>query len=239
MPHVTVLIVAALAIFAGATVQGTVGLGVSLVGAPIIALADPALVPGAVLIVAAAMTLLSLAREWRHVQLRGAGWVVAGRVMGTFGGLWVVATLPERGLGLAVGVMVLVAVAVTARTGGIPRRRATMLAAGTVSGVTGTATSIGGPPIALLYQDAGGPRIRATLAALFCVGAVFSLVTLAVTGQLHAGQVATGVLMLPPLFGGFLASGPLRRHVDAGRARAALLITVSVSATVLIVHSAV
>ena len=49
--------------------------------------------------------------------------------------------------------------------------RSTLVAAGLVSGVAGTATSIGGPPMAILYQHRPPRQIRTTLAVYFMVGA--------------------------------------------------------------------
>ena len=46
----------------------------------------------------------------------------------------------------------------------------------------GTASSIGGAPVALVYQHAGGPRTRATLASIFVFGTVISIGTLAIAG---------------------------------------------------------
>lgn len=60
--------------------------------------------------------------------------------------------------------MVLVAVALTGRVVRVPRRPGPLVGAGVVSRVTGTATSIGGSPLALMYQHESGPRVRATLA---------------------------------------------------------------------------
>src|SRR5690606_39990084 len=60
----------------------------------------------------------------------------------------------------------------------LPVHRSTQLAAGMVSGTTGTAAGIGGPPIALLYQHRAGPVVRSTLSATFLVGTVLSFTVL-------------------------------------------------------------
>src|SRR3546814_11444064 len=101
----------------------------------------------------------------------------------------------------------------------LPVRPSTQLVAGVVSGVTGTAAGIGGPPLALLYQHRPGSTIRSTLAAAFLVGTALSLATLAVAGEVGASQVLLG-LGLPPLvvvgsltgrrFHDWLPQGPLR-----------------------------
>jgi uncharacterized protein len=113
----------------------------------------------------------------------------------------------------------------------------TLATAGVIAGTTGTATSIGGPPLALLYQREPGPEVRATLAAFFTIGALLSLITLAAVDQLPADQVIAGLALTPFALAGFLIAGPVRRYLDAGRLRTGILIVTSASAVALIVRS--
>src|SRR3546814_12225619 len=75
----------------------------------------------------------------------------------------------------------------------LPVRPSTQLVAGVVSGVTGTAAGIGGPPLALLYQHRPGSTIRSTLAAAFLVATALSLATLAVAGEVGSSRVLLGL----------------------------------------------
>ncbi|GGM78102.1 hypothetical protein GCM10010106_25800 [Thermopolyspora flexuosa] len=186
------LLLAGVAVFAGAVVQGAAGFGPALVAAPVVMLLDPSVMPGAVQVVALVLPLCSLAAEWRHVDWRGVGRALLGRVPGAVVGVWVVKAASPQALAVIVGVMVLVAVVLTARTVTVPRTPRTLAVAGAVSGVTGTATSIGGPPIALVHRHATGPRIRATLAMYFVVGAVLSLGALAAGGECRRGRCSPG-----------------------------------------------
>lgn len=233
------LIIAGGAVLVGSAVQGSIGLGLGLIAAPVVSLLDPTLIPGTVLITTALLPALTLAGEWRHVDLRGVSWALAGRFVGTVGGVWVVAVLTPQALGGLVGLIVLVAVALTVSTVRVRPTRVTLTAAGLVSGVAGTATSIGGPPVALVYQHDPGPRVRSTLSAYFVVGVLVSLGALALGGQLEQRDVVTGLTLLPFVVVGFLLARPLRRAVDGHRLRAALLIVVTVSSVVLIIQSLV
>jgi uncharacterized membrane protein YfcA len=237
MLDVTFLIIAGGAVLVSAAVQTGVGLGLGLVAAPVVSLLDPTLMPGSVLITTALLPVLTLSAEWRHIDLRGMSWALAGRLVGTGAGVWVVATLAPRALALLVGTMVLVAVLPTATSVRVRPTPATLSFAGVISGVSGTATSIGGPPIALVYQHDPGPRVRSTLGAYFLVGVVVSLAALAFAGQLDSRDVAAGAVLLPFVLAGFLLARPLRRVVDGHVLRAALLAVVTVSGVVLIVQS--
>jgi uncharacterized membrane protein YfcA len=231
------LVVLAAAVTAGALVQGTIGLGLGLVAAPVVTLADASLMPELMLWLAAALPVLTLAREGRHADGRGLSWALVGRVPGTVLGVAVVAVASDRFLGLAVGTMVLAAVALSLRDVRVRVGRRSLLTAGLVGGVTGTATSIGGPPMALLYQHRPGKEVRATLAGYFCAGALLSLAGLAVAGEVRARELLLAMALLPCLGVGFALSGPLRRHVDAGRIRAAILAVCAASALALVVRS--
>jgi uncharacterized membrane protein YfcA len=233
-----VLAVLALAIVAGALVQGMLGLGLGLVAAPVVTLVDASLMPEVMLWLAAVLPLLTLAKEWRHADVRGLSWSLAGRVPGTFAGVAVVALASDRVLGIAVGSMVLCAVALSVHEVRVRVTPATLLGAGCLSGVAGTATSIGGPPLALLYQHHPGPVVRATLAVYFCVGALLSLGGLAVVGEVRARELLVALALVPCLAVGFALSGPLRRRVDAGRTRTAILAVCAASALVLVARSA-
>ena len=114
-------------------------------------------------------------REGRHADGRGWRWALLGRIPGTVLGVAVVAVASDRAswawrwAGWS-----------SSRSGcrcGRSRSRIgrrSLVTAGLIGGVTGTATSDGGPPLALLYQHRPGREVRATLAAYFCAGALLS-----------------------------------------------------------------
>jgi uncharacterized membrane protein YfcA len=230
------LILASLAVFVGAIVQGGVGFGLGLVGAPVLTILDPGLMPGAIQVVNLTLPLLTLAAEWRKVDWRGLGFAVLGRIPGSVIGAFIIVYISVHSRGIFVAVMVLLAVALTARALSVPRNGVTVTSAGFVSGITGTATGIGGPPIALVYQNAKGPQIRATLAMFFFLSAAQSLAILAMVDELPGRALGTGAVLIVPMVLGFLVSGRLRRYLDGGKVRAAVLVVAAASAVALIVQ---
>jgi uncharacterized membrane protein YfcA len=236
-PAIALIAAAGLFVALGGFVQSGVGLGLGLIGAPVVTLLDPALMPGAMLVAGASLPALILARELLHADWPGVSWALAGRMAGTVGGIWVLAVVSLRALGIVIGGMVLAVVALSAREAVVPRNRVTLVTAGVISGVTGTATSIGGPPVALLYQNEAGPRVRATLSVFFSVGNSVALAALAVTGHLPGRDVLAGLVFAACAAAGFVAAAGLRRFLDAGRTRTAVLAAAAGSALILIVHS--
>ncbi|HLR85541.1 MAG TPA: sulfite exporter TauE/SafE family protein [Nocardioidaceae bacterium] len=230
-------VVLAVALFLGATVQGVVGLGVGLVLAPIAGLVDPAMLPGVPLWMALVLPMLTLSRDWRDIDWSGLVWAVPARAPGTAVGVGVVALASDRLIGLAVGAMVLIAIGLSIWTFELRVNRTNLVSAGILSGVTGTATSIGGPPIALVYQHRDPQQVRATLGLYFLLGAVFSIVGLGVTGNLNERDARLALALLPLLLLGFATALIVRRFVPAKQVRIAMLAVCAASSFTLVVRS--
>ena len=223
----------------GAMIQGVVGLGLGLVGAPVVALLEPALMPGLMLLLAMLLPVVTLWNEREGIDWSGLAWALPVRVPGTAVGVWLVAVLSDRLLGVAVGVMVLTAVLLTARAVEFPLNRASLSIAGFVSGITGTATSIGGPPLAILYQRQPPRVVRTTLAVYFLIGAALSIVGLLFTGEMTRDEVLLASLLIPTLIVGGLLARPLRDRLAGPAFRAGVLVVCGASAVTLLVRSVV
>jgi uncharacterized membrane protein YfcA len=229
-----VIVLAGLAVALGALVQGTVGFGLALVAAPFLALIDPTLVPVPLMLVSGVHAVLALIREHAHTDWAGVGWALLGRLPGIALGALAVATLPRRGFLALVAVTVLACVALSA-TRWRPRPTVpALLTGGLASGVGGTAASIGGPPVALLYQDQHGARVRATMAAYFTAGTVLSFVGLLLAGQVSVDGLGEAAALLPFMAAGFLLSSPARRLLDHGWTRPTVLAVSAAAALVLL-----
>ncbi|MFP4132412.1 MAG: TSUP family transporter, partial [Thiohalospira sp.] len=136
-------LLASLVLVGGAIVQGSVGFGVALLGAPLLFLIDPALVPAPMLIAGLFLPALILIRDRAGLEMGPVAWAVPGFMVGAILASGVVAALPEGGLALVFGSLVLLAVALSA-LGWAPRhpRRGHLAAAGTLAGFMATATSV-------------------------------------------------------------------------------------------------
>lgn len=225
---------AALVVAVGACLQGSVGFGFGSFAAPLLAIIDRDLVPGPLLAVALPLTLLIAARDHETLDLRAVRWAIVGRLPGTALGVAAVAALPADGLTITFCLLVLLAVALSLSGRRLRPTPRTLVGAGLASGIMGTATSIGAPPLALVYQDAPGARLRATLAGFFVVGASLSVAGLALAGELRGGEVRSATVLLVPVVAGFVASRPAARVLDAGWTRPAVLAVSSASALFLL-----
>jgi uncharacterized membrane protein YfcA len=212
-------VVVEVVVVVGSVLQGAVGFGLGLLGAPLLVILDPSLVPGPLLAAALFLSVLVAFREHRAIDLRGVSWALVGRVPGTFLGAVVVAAIPRRETSLLVGAMVLVAVALVGTGARVARSRPALFGAGTLSGFMATTSSVGGPPIALLYQDTEGGRVRGTLPVSF-VGLVISRGALLVG---RFGSLRDPLSFLPSAVLVGFALGENRGGSRSGHTRKAIL----------------
>lgn len=228
------IIIAGLVVLVGALVQGAVGYGMALVSAPLLALVDPRLVPVPLILLTSVHAVLAVIRDGRHADWSGIGWAMLGRLPGTGLGVLAVVALSQWVFSLVVGLSVLACVALSLLSWRPRPRPGSLLLAGLASGAGGTAASIGGPPIALLYQNAAGPRVRGTIGGYFVLGSVTSIAALAAAGQVTAESLTSTALLTPFLLVGFALSGPVHRFLDSGWTRRAVLAVAAASAVLLI-----
>ncbi len=111
-----------------------------------------------------------------------------------------------------------------------------LVVAGALSGIMGTIASIGGLPVAMVYQDAKGTRLRATLSSFFWIGTIMSLVALRAVGRFGAYEVRLTLLLVPSMMLGYVISQWTKRLVDRGRTRVAVLLVAAISGILVIVR---
>lgn len=206
----------------------------ALLTTPVLALVDPAFVPVPLLLVNLPLSALVAVRERGAVDRAALPFALAGRVVGTVAGTLVVAAVSTHTLQVVVALVVLGAVAASAGGPAVAPGPRTLVGAGFASGVTGTTASLGGPPIALLYRDAPGARLRSTLAVYFLVGSTLSIAGLALAGVVTRHTLVLGAILVPGTLFGFALSSAVAPHVDRRGLRAAVLATSGISALVLL-----
>jgi hypothetical protein len=232
----TDILLASFVVFTGALIQGSIGFGVNVVGGPILVLIDPHLVPGPALAIGFFLTILVGVRDRAGIDRTGFVWVFLGRIPTSIAAALLVAVLPARGVAISLGVAVLIAVGMSALGWRVERTPATLFSAGAVSGVMGTVSAIGGPPIAMLYQDVSGREVRGTLSAMFAVGTVISMTFLALVGRFGADEILASVALVPAVVAGFSVSRFVTPWVDRGFVRPAILILCAASAVAAILR---
>nr|WP_310278486.1 sulfite exporter TauE/SafE family protein [Haloactinomyces albus] len=228
------LAVAAVAVTVASFVQGTTGLGFALILAPVIGILQPNLLPVFLLMLMIPLNAYIAWRERGSLDTSGAGWVTGGRFVGTFGGLWVLAVIPMGKLNLLIGTATVLAVLITLLAPAFTPGRRAFVTAGAITGVAETATGVGGPPLALVYQHRPAPVLRSTVAICFVAGEVISLSLLLATGTVQAQQLRSAALLLPALVVGAVLSRYVHHRLDGAWMRRVVLAFALVSGLTLL-----
>lgn len=218
-----------------ALVQGSIGFGSALLAAPLLALLNPALLPAPVTLASLVLTVLLAVRDREGIHLAGVVWPLVARLPGSALGALLLTLVAASDLKLLYGMLIVTGVMIMAFGPPVRPTRRALLVAGFVSGVMGTSSSIGGPPMALVYQHESGSRLRGTLSGYFTAGAVISLVMLACVGRLGVAELVSSAALVPGGVLGFLLSRPLARYLDQGLLRPVVLWAAGLAGALLVV----
>jgi uncharacterized protein len=221
-PTWAVLLAVGAAIAAGGF-QSSLGFGAAFVLVPALAVVAPDLLPGAVVVAIVPLSVVMVATQHRGLDLRAVGRVTVGRLPGIALGGVVVALLSQRALTVAIAVILLLAVVSVGSGWHLEVSRTTEMVAGVVSGLTGTAAALGGPPLALLYRGTAGAVMRPTLAGVWLVGSLPVLASLQLAGSLTGAQVRAGGLLGIGTVAGLALARPLVARLPDTTLRGAVL----------------
>lgn len=232
------VVVMGLIVLVGAFVQSSVGLGLGMLGAPLIALIQPQLVPTMLLLLAIPVSTGVLLMERHHINWRVVAWALPARIPGTILGVWLATAFSHRVLSIVVAVMVLGAVWLTVHTVEVKQTPVTLFGAGLAAATSGTAVAIGGPPLAIVMAHRPPREVRGTLSLFFAVGSLMSIGWFWIQGELPHSSVVLAGVYLPVLAVAFVAGTWANHSIPRESFRRGVLILCAVSALVLLVKSA-
>ena len=231
------LLLAMLLIFMGSFVQCSIGFGLAIVTAPLLFLLSPNYVPAPIVLVALFLSLFNTYRYRQSISLRGLGAAIAGRVPGSLlGGLILYIAHPDH-LGVWIGIIVMLGVLTSLLPVRIQPTGPRLLVAGFLSGVFGTTTAIGGPPMALLLQHQESNHIRANLSAFFLFSSLLSLLIQIPAGYMSVHHLKLTLPLLPAAFFGYWLAGRFVTRIPKHYLRAISLWVCAISAMTAILTS--
>jgi hypothetical protein len=224
MLGIEVLLPATAAVIFGSILQASVGYGFALIVVPILLALDPNLVPAPLII--ASLALMSWVAFKNRFSLSGHSvWtVLLGLAIGAPIGAILLLNVGASTLAVFVCLLVSIGLLCSILEITVPITKINQFFAGLASNVFGTATGLGGVPLALLYQNESGGRIRAVLSTTFLVGSLMSLVALGSTEQLGETDLYLGLCLVPGVFIGSIAGQKIAPLIDKGYSRVAILI---------------
>lgn len=217
----------------GAIVQFGLGMGFGVVASPIMALIEPKLVPIPALYIGlftsfgAAYSARSTI-SWPEVRL-----FALGRLIGSAAASLVLISLTnEKHFLLFFGCTILIALGLNVAGLRIPFNNWTLFLISKISGFMATITSVGGPPVALLYASRTAES-RGTIGAFFTFGSLFALAALYLSGWAGWEETLYTLFLIPPVVTGMLLAQRLKGRLDH-RFRT-ILLTLSALASVTLI----
>jgi uncharacterized membrane protein YfcA len=232
-------VIAILIVFVAAAIQGIVGIGFAIVTVPLLSLIDPVMAPVPTLLVTLPLTITMFWSERHAVDVGGIWWIIAGRVPGAAIGVWLLTIASDRALDVMIALFVLSGVAALGAGVTLRHDPPTKFGVGVFSGTSALVSSIGGPPVALLYKDQQGPAIRASTSAVFTFGISITIVSRILAGEMRATDVQLAAVFFPALVLGYIVSRRLRHRIDAMWIRRAILVLSALAAVSLLVRAAI
>jgi len=189
-----------------AVLQSVSGIGLALVAAPVLVLIDADFLPGPILTMGCCLSALTTWRYRRTLHLGDTLLALYGRIPGSLTGLVLLSMAPQSAISLGFGVLIIASVILSYRRVTVEASRNNLLVAGFFSGMMGTTTSVGGPPMALVYQNSDPETVRAQLGFYFLIGTGLSIMLLAVSGNYSMRQLGLVIPLVPAVILGFLMS---------------------------------
>jgi uncharacterized protein len=207
-------------LFAAAFIRSALGFGDAVVAMPLLAMAlGLRTATPLVAFVGPTISILILARDWRRVEFRSAGPLIAATLLGIPVGIYGLARLPEAPLKIALGsVILLYGLSGLARPGTRLERERTAFPwiVGWTAGVLGGAYNTNGPPVVAYGMLRGWPpeSFRATLQGYFLPTGLAILAGHGLAGLWTGTVLTTYLYSLPAIVLGVLLGGLLNKKLS-------------------------
>lgn len=224
--------------FLGVLIQSSIGIGLALFAAPLLYFIDPGFVPGPILISGFILSFLIVIRNRQSLQYKRVTPAIIARIPGSYVGLAILLVLPKPWLQIFFGATLLVTVVLSFRMFRIRMTKLNVTLAGFFSGLLGTATSIGGPPIALVYTGINPDKARGELAFYFLFSTPISIGILSFSGYMTSEDYQLTLLMMPGVISGFIVSKYAQHYLSESRFRNIILWVSAISACFLLCQGA-
>ncbi len=217
------IVLAIAAVAGGAIVQGSVGVGLSLVAAPALVTIDPTFIPGPLLIVGQIVGIRHIIVEGKHIDWRAIRHALWGLPLGIAGGLAVVELVPVGILAILVGALTAVSALVLLAGFRLRQTRRSEIAGGLTCSFGGMAASLPGAPLGICFSEMRPTVLRSTSSLYIGIVGVVGIGLLAARGRFGLHELTLVGYMVPGMFIGLAISRLVRPMLDRSWFRPAVL----------------
>jgi len=231
------LLLAAIVITIASVVQRVSGVGGGFIAVPLLAMIDLAYVPGALIFATLVLSTPMAWQERQAIDYHNVPAILVAFIPGAVIGAWTLSMISPDRLGLVFGLVILLAVFITASGLHVPLNRRTGSVAGLVAGIMGGSSGIGAPVLAILYHRQSAPTLRATLALLYTCCSLLILIALGIFGNFGRGEFFTGLWLMPGFIVGYVLGSFLAQRLADSDIRPLVLLVSALAAVALIIKS--
>jgi uncharacterized membrane protein YfcA len=209
-------------LFCATLVRSTFGFGEALIAVPLLAFVLPVEVAAPVaVLVSITVAAIVVAQDWRHVQLRIAGWLVLWSVFGIPLGLLLLRRVPGPFVKAALGIVVAgFAVSALMNRGSYQLKNDRLSwVFGVAAGILGGAYGMNGPPLVVYGTLRRWPpeRFRATMQGYFLPASLLGMIGYWAAGLWTASVSRYYLQSLPAVLVAIVLGRWTSRRLDARR----------------------
>lgn len=223
----------------GAITQSAIGIGFGI-PACFLVLLEPSMVPSCIILMGSFLALSNAMLSFQDIIKVDLIYAYSGRVIGSLLAMPLIFfTLGTNKYLIIFGFLLLIATYMSAKKWNIVATKKNIIIAGTASGLMGTLIGIGGPPMAIVYQNSSARKVVATLNMFFGIGALFSVILFIYYDLINLPEVMKSIYLAPALVIGTYVGrrSIIRDFVDRNLKK--LIITVCFISAVVIIFDAI
>jgi len=222
---------------AGSLVQGSVGIGLSLVAAPALIAIDADYAPGPLMAGGVIVSFRHFVAERQHAKGSDLRSLFIGLPFGLAAGITFILIADTRLLSIVIGVTIVIFASVLLAGARVQRSPWSLSLVGAATAFTSSTAALPGPPLALAFSDVEGPRLRGTVGTCVCALATMLFIALIPAGKFGLDELKLLAIMLPGLAIGLGLSNWARPYLDRSWLRPAILILSAAGGLTLILRN--
>jgi uncharacterized protein len=221
----------------GSVIQGSIGFGLAAVVAPVLLLVNKIFLPGPMLVTSMLLTFLIAWRDREHTVWPEVAVGTSGRIIGMLPASLALRYMSGPSYELLFAAAVLAGVVISMGGWHVRLTLRNLFFTAIGSGFVSTVSAVGGPPMALVYQNEQAAKIRGTLNTVFTIGTPISLFGLWWAGWFGMPELLVGLLLMPGVVIGFALSRYTATRVEGRQTKPAILALAAATAIVVIIRS--
>ena len=191
-------------IIVGAITQSAIGIGFGI-PACFLVLLEPTMVPSCIVLMGTFLAFSNAFLSLKDIITEDLAYSFSGRVVGTLISIPLITlTIGTKSFLIIFGVLLLITVFLSAKKWNVIATKKNVTIAGVCSGFMGTLTGVGGPPMAIVYQNSLSKNVVATLNMFFGIGALFSVLILIYIDLINLREVMRCLLLTPGILVGII-----------------------------------